>query len=257
LREKEGQVKSLDRALSILEEIVDSEKGLTITELSKKVGLPKSTTHRLVSSLTSRGYIKYGLHDHRYRPGLKLFEIGSKVLNGLELRKEVHPFLEELREKTGETIHLAVLDEAEVIYIDKVESPHTIRMYSKIGRKAPLHCTGLGKAILAFSPPEVFEKMLEEKGLRRYTENTITDPKELKEHLKKIRDIGYSIDDSEHEKDIKCVGGPIFDYTGELVAAFSISVPTMRLNEEKFEEFKRLVLEYSKKISKALGYVKG
>lgn len=251
----ENRVQSIDRALSILEHIVNAENGLTITELGNTLGLPKSTIHRLITTLVLRGYVKNGTHDHKYRPGLKLFEMGSMVLNSLELRKEVHPFLEELMEKTGETIHLGVLDECEVVYIDKVESPHTIRMYSKIGKKAPLHCTGLGKAILAYSPFDVLDKVVKEKGLTAYTENSITDITVLKTHLDQIKKQGYSIDNSEHEREIKCVAGPIFDYTNHLLAAFSISIPVMRLTDEKFSYFIQLVLTYSEKISKALGYV--
>lgn len=250
-----GSVQSIDRAFSILEYVVNAKDGVTISELSKNLSLPKATIYRILHTMVQKGYVKSNNQDHKYRPGLKLFEIGSLVLNNLELRKDVHPYLEELREKTGETIHLGIMDEYEVLYIDKVESPQTIRMYSMIGKKAPLHCTGLGKTLLAFSPPYILDEVVEKKGLKRHTENTITDKEELKMHLEKIKMRGYSIDDSEHEREIKCVSGPIFDYNGELVAAFSISVPITRFTNEKLDYFIELVLEYSKRISNALGYV--
>ncbi len=250
-----GIVQSIDRALSILEYVVNAKDGATISELSKSLNLPKATIYRILHTMVKRGYIKSNDQNHKYRPGLKLFEIGSLVLNSLELRKDVHPYLEELKDKTGETIHLGILDEYEVLYVDKVESPQTVRMYSMIGKKAPLHCTGLGKILLAFSSPELLDEVVEKKGLKQYTENTIIDKEKLKIHLEEIRIRGYSIDDSEHEREIKCVSGPIFDYNGKLVAAFSISVPITRFTKGKLNYFIDLVLEYSKKISNALGHV--
>ena len=251
-----GNVQSVERALSILEYISGSPDGVSISELSRELGLHKSTIHRILSTLVERGFVRNDEKNRRYKPGFKLFEIGSLVLNNLELRKEVHPFLEELKEKTGETIHLGILDEYEVLYIDKVESPQTIRMYSMIGKKAPLHCTGLGKTLLAFSSPSLLDEVVEKKGLKKFTNNTITEKEKLREHLKEVRERGYAIDDSEHEREIKCVAGPIFDYNNQLIAAFSISTPITRITKERMDYFIKLVLEYSERISKSLGYVK-
>ena len=149
------------------------------------------------------------------------------------------------------------MDEYEVLYIDKVESLQTTRMYSMIGKKAPLHCTGLGKTLLAFSPSNILDKAMEKKELKRYTKNTVTDKEELKMHLKKIKMRGYLIDDSEHEREIKCISGPIFDYNGKLVAAFTISIPITRFTKGRLNLFIDLVLEYSEKIPNALGHISG
>ncbi|AZR74760.1 IclR family transcriptional regulator [Anoxybacter fermentans] len=247
-------VQSLDRALDILEKIVEAEDGLGVTELSKSLELHKSTIYRLLATLAYRGYVRQDPKNEKYKVGIKLFELGNLALNKLELRREVRPFLEELMSRTGETIHLGILDNDEVVYIDKVESPQTIRMYSKIGKRAPVHCTGLGKVLLAYSSSEVIDKVIE-KGLRAYTENTITDVDAFKKHLEEIRRQGFAIDNVEHEEGIRCVAGPIFDYSGNVIASFSISGPTMRVTEEKIPDFAQLVRDYSKKMSRALGFI--
>lgn len=209
----------------------------------------------MLVTLEYRKYVKKDPVNNKYKAGIKLFELGNLAINKLEVRSEVRPYLEELMTNTGETIHLGILDDNEVVYIDKVESPQTIRMYSKVGKRAPAHCTGLGKVLLVYSSPEVIDKFIEENGLPAYTNNTITEADVFKKHLDKIRKQGFGMDNVEHEKGIRCVAGPIFDYTGNIVAAFSISWPTMRETEDKISNFIQLVQTYSKKISRALGLI--
>lgn len=254
-RKPDQLVQSLDRALNILEKIVKSDDGLGVTELSNSLGLHKSTTYRLLATLAYREYVKQDSKNDKYKVGIKLFELGNLALNKLEVRNEVRPFLEELMAKTGETIHLGVIDDSEVVYIDKVESPQTIRMYSEVGKRAPVHCTGLGKVLLAYSSLEVIDKFIEENGLPAYTNNTITEVDIFKKHLDKIRRQGFAIDNVEHEEGIRCIAGPIFNYKGNAVASFSISGPTMRVTEDKISDFVELVRAYSKKMSRALGFI--
>jgi DNA-binding IclR family transcriptional regulator len=166
----------------------------------------------------------------------------------------VRPYLEELMEKTKETVHLGILDDGEIIYLDKVESTATIRMYSQVGKRAPVHSTSLGKTILAqLSEPEV-RKILEEKGMVAKTKNTITDIDKFLEHLKEVKKQGYAVDDEEQEKDIRCIAGPIFNHRGEVVASFSISAPISRMDKKRMEELAELVVQYSEKMSRSLGY---
>lgn len=252
-KKPEQLVKSLDRALDILEKIVQSEEELGVTELSNSLGLHKSTTYRLLATLAYRGYVSQDPKNNKYTPGIKLFEMGNMALNRLELRKEVRPFLTQLMHETGETVHLGILEDNEVIYIDKVESSQTIRMYSKIGKRAPVHCTGLGKVLLAYSPEDKVREIINE-GLTPFTRQTITDEEAFREHLKEIKIQGYALDNGEHEDGIRCVAGPIFDHTGEVIASFSISGPTMRVTEEKVGEYIQLIKSYSSKMSRALGY---
>lgn len=250
-------VQALDRALDIIEKLVQAENGLGVTELSNSTGLHKSTVYRLLATLNYRGYVKKDSMTNRYKVGLKLFEIGSFVLNNLDLRKQVRPYLKKLRKETKETTHLGILDQNEVVYIDKEETSEAIRMYSKIGRRVAAHCTSLGKILLAFSSAELVNRVIKEGGLSVYTENTITDPVEFKEHLNKVKKQGYAIDNEEQEEGIRCIGGPIFDYKGDIIAAFSIAGPTIRLTEELVEEeLSELIINYSNKISSSFGYNK-
>mgnify|MGYP006280243601 CR=1 FL=1 len=246
-------VKSVDKTLNILEKLVQSENSLGITEISNSLGLHKSTVHRLLSTLEYRGYAKKD-KNNRYSVGIKLIEIGSKSLNKSDIRNEIKPYLEELKNETKETIHLGILDNYEVIYIDKVESPKTIRMYSSIGKRAPVHCTGLGKCLIAFSNQNYIDDFLQNTSLNKYTPNTITDKGKFRQHLSDIRVQGYSIDNEEHETDIRCISGPIFNHKGKILAAFSISGPANRMTLDRIKELKSLVLDYSKDISAVFGF---
>jgi len=247
-------VKSVDRALNILEVVSQSKEPLGVTELSNKMDLNKSTVYRMLNTLQYRGYIAQDNENDKYTTGLKLFELGSLVINELDLRKTSISYLEDLMKLTGETVHLGILDDGEVIYIEKVESSETIRMHSKIGKRVYAHNTSLGKILLAYSDEEVMENILNNKGLPKTTENTIIKQNKFKKHLQQVKEQGYAVDNEESEKGINCIAGPIFDHKGEITAAFSISVPKIRLNVDITKKYGDLILEYSKRISEALGY---
>lgn len=247
-------VQSLDRALDLLETLVEADEPVGVTELSQSINLHKSTVYRLLATLKHRGYVEQDAKTNDYRVGLKLFEVGSAVLNKMDLRQQVKPYLEKLMEETKETVHLGVLDQHEVVYIDKVESSETIRMYSKIGRRVPVHCTSLGKVLLAYSAEEEVQAAVEERGLPKFTEHTITDPVEFQTVLAKVREQGYAVDNEEQEHDIRCLSGPVFNYDGKIVAAFSISGPISRMTEERVEMLSQRIVEYSRMISASFGY---
>ncbi|RAK08503.1 IclR family transcriptional regulator [Halanaerobium saccharolyticum] len=247
-------IKSLDRALDILELIVDRENGMGVTEISRELEIHKSTVYRLLDTLKFRGFLEKNEDNHKYIAGIKLFELSSKVLNDIDSRVRVRPYLEELMQKTEETIHLGILDSGEVIYLDKVESNATIRMYSQVGKRVPAHSTSLGKAIMAHLPEERVKEILAEKGMEKNTENTITEIDKLLDHLEKVRKQGYAVDDEEQEEDIRCIAGPIFNHQGKVVAAFSISAPMTRMTEARMNELAELVVEYSQKMSRSLGH---
>lgn len=247
-------IKSLDRALDILELIVGKENGMGVTEISRELDIHKSTVYRLLDTLKFRGYLEKNEDNHKYIAGINLFELSSKVLNDIDSRMRVRPYLEELMEKTKETIHLGILDEGEVIYLDKVESTATIRMYSQVGKRVPAHSTSLGKAIMAHIKEEKVKDILKEKGMEAKTKNTITELAQFLKHLNQVRKQGYAVDDEEQEEDIRCIAGPIFNHRGEIVAAFSISAPITRMTEERMDVLAELVVEYSNKMSRSLGY---
>ncbi len=245
-------IQSIARALDIIEEVAEFKDGWGVTELSSRLNLHKSTVYRLLATLNYRGYVKKDKND-RYKTGMKLLEIGSRVFENLDLREEVKPYMQKIQKESGETVHLGILDNLEVIYIDKEESQATIRMHSKVGKRVPAHCTSLGKILLAYSSSAIREKLVKEKGLVKYTENTITDEGLFKKHLAEIKEKGYAVDNEEMEYGIRCVAGPIFDYQKEIVAAFSISGPATRITEERINELVMVVKKYSGKISGSLG----
>ena len=254
-KNKPGQlVKSLDRALDILERIIEHDKPLGITEISQGTDLHKSTVYRLVDTLCYRGYLSQDPETGKYKIGMKFFELGSRVINNLDLRTQAKPYLNELEDKTGETVHLGVLEDTEMIYIDKVESRKTIRMESHVGKRVHTHNTALGKVTLAHLSREEVDRIIDKAGLPEYTENTITKEEELKTELEKVYDQGFALDDEESEKGIRCIAGPIFDHDGELIAAFSISGPANRMTKDKIEQIQETVKDYSLRISRAFGY---
>ena len=181
-------------------------------------------------------------------------EIAGNVLNKMDLRKRVKPFLVKLQQETSETIHLAILDGKDVVYIDKEETSEIIRMHSEIGSRVDAYCTSLGKVLLAYKDVDIYHLYAEE-DLEKHTANTIIDKELLAEHLALVKRQGYAIDDEEQEPGIRCIGGPIFDYTGEVIAAFSIAGPINRMTEERVRSLTSIVLNYSRLISSSFGYI--
>jgi IclR family KDG regulon transcriptional repressor len=247
-------LRTLDRALGLLEMLCQSNGGLALTELSQRSGLPKSTVHRLLGGLIARRLVAQDTDNQHYLPGIKLFELSQQALQKLRLRDQALPELRELCRATRETVHLAILDDGDVIYIDKEESPQTIRMFSAIGKRGPAHCTGVGKALLAGLSEGELSAVIRLKGLPRFTEYTITDPEKLRTHLQQVRELGYAIDDREHESDIRCIACPVFDHRGVAVASISLTVPAFRASREDVEAQALVVREYADRISRRMGW---
>ncbi len=247
-------IQSVDRALQILDVFSLKEKELGVTEIAHRLDLHKSTAFGLLTTLEYWGCIEQNRQTGKYRLGLKLLELGDRVKEGLDLRVLALPFLQELVERYRETVHLVVHDRGEVVYIEKVEGPTAIRMYSQVGKRAPMHSTGVGKVILAYRPLQEVDALIEEKGLSSYTPNTITDPEVLREELIKIRKNGYCFDNEEIEVGLRCVAAPIMDSQQEVVAAISLSGPSMRMTDEQMKELIIPVKETALKISWSLGF---
>jgi len=246
-------IKVLDKSLFILETLLQHSSSMSIMEISKKLKIYPSTIHRVLNTLKYRGYVEQNPVNQKYRLGLKLVELGMARYHQIDLVKEAHPFLKELVNQCNETVHLGILDQEEVLYIAKEDCPRTIRMVSQVGRRASLHSTALGKILLAYLPEEERRKILEQKGLPRFTENTITDKEELEKELNRIKKQGFALDDEENEKDVYCIAAPIKNYQGKVIAAISISSPVYRIGINKKNHIKEALIEISKKISKRLG----
>jgi len=250
---QDNSVQSVKRAMAILEELATEKEGLGVTELAKRINLHKSTVHRLLNTLLDMGYVEQNVSSEKYRLGMKLLFLGGAILERMDIRHEAQDLLKELSQKVNETVHLVVPDGYGAVYIDKIDSNKTIRMYSQIGRIAPLHASAVGKAILAYSDDKFIKEVLK-KGLEKFTPNTIIEPDKLLQHLKKIREQGFSIDDEENEEGIRCVAAPVFDYRGKVIGAISVSGPTVTVTQKKLKQISESVIECAKKISHRMGW---
>lgn len=251
-------VQTIERVATIFDVMAQSAHGISLKELSAKVGLPKGTAHRLLSSLAYFGYVRQASESKNYHLGFKLVELGNLLLDQLDLRAQARPFLIKLSKKTKETVHLVVLDQNEALYIDKVVSndkPGGLQMVSRVGLRVPAHCSAVGKLLIAHLSEKGVNDLILLKGLSQRTRNTITDPDHLKTHLKIVREQGYAIDNEENEKGIRCVGAPIFDQQGQAIAAISISGPAARITKQLVQNFlKKEVIKTAQAISRELGY---
>jgi DNA-binding IclR family transcriptional regulator len=258
-----GQTDGLDRALvgaQVVDRVVDILETFTrlgpelgVSEISRALDLKKATAHRLLASLRRRGIVAQDPVTRRYRLGMKLWEFGSMATSAVDWVDRVKPYLQQLTDATGETTHLAVLSDGQVLYVDKVESPRSLRMPSQVGRRLPVHCTGVGKALIAFLPEEVLRGLVKRRGMQAFTPNTITDPARLAEELAAIRARGYAIDDEEIEEGLVCIGAPVRDHTAHVVAAVSIAGPSSRVRPDRIEEQGREVVAAAKAMSAVLG----
>jgi DNA-binding IclR family transcriptional regulator len=245
-------VKTVERAIRILNLI--SQRDLKLHEISSSLNLHKSTASRLLATLEKNGLIKKDKETKRFRLGLKILDLAYRLQEGLDIRNIAHPYLAELGKLTKETIHLAVLDREEIVYLDKIESSHPVRMYSRIGNRAPLYCTAVGKAILAYLPEKEMNPIIARMEFRKFTDKTITEPDELREHLEELRKQGYSTDNGEYEPDISCISAPIFDFNQDAVASISVSVTRGRTSFNELLQFVPTLKQFAKKISRELGY---
>lgn len=249
-------VPALERALTVLECLAQSRTGFSLSELSRKLGLPKSSVHLLVTTLESRGYLQKNSQTGKYCFGLKLVSLSRTALESLELREEARPFLEALMKKTGLTVHMAVLERNEAVIIEKIEAPGLIKVATWIGRRMDVNCTGAGKALIAFLSDEEFETQIRGRGLAKHNDNTIVSINKLKRELMRIRELGYALDDEEDEIGLRCVGAPIFDSSSRVVAAISVAGTTSQIPIERVEAIAEVLKQTAATISSHLGYGK-
>ena len=246
-------VRTVRNAVRILD-LLGREQGLGVTRISRLLGLPKSSAHDLLSTLHAEGLVDKDADRNLYRLGLKLFELGSMARANLELRRIAAPYLKTLNQSLDETVHLTILDGYEVLYIECFESTKQLRTYSVIGVRAPLHCTAVGKAILAFLGRDKMGEIIKAMGLPRFTENTITAPEALEAEMARIRQVGFAVDDAEHELGVRCVGAPIRDHEGIVVASMSVSGPSQRMTPDRDAVIGGLAIETTRQVSRRLGY---
>ena len=247
-------IKSLQRAINILDLFDEQTANLGITEIAEKLGLHKSTAAGLVYTLEHNRYLEQDPETRKYSLGFKLVERASTLLDQFDVRKAARPHLEELIAWCDESVNLAIRDGGQVVYIERLTTTRSLGMRAKVGYRTPLHCTALGKAILSCMPTNKVEELITQYGLPAATDNTITDPAQFLREIDRVRAQGFAVDDEEIEIGVRCVAAPIFDHTGRPVAAVSISTPVLRLPLSEVPRYGQKVVEAADAISAKLGY---
>lgn len=244
-------IQSIVRSIDILNCFEDSEE-LGVTEISHKVGLHKSTVFNIITTLEKCHFLEKSLNSGKYRLGTELFRLGTKVNSSM--RKIAQPYLERLASEFKETVNLVIRDGNYVIYIEKIESPHSMRISTMVGGRLPINATAVGKAILSGLTDDELAKSLDELSFVRFTESTICDKNDLMNYLSKVRLVRYAEDVEEVEIGLTCVAAPIFDHTGKAIAAISVSGPTSRMVQPFREQIARELIEVTRELSNKFGY---
>jgi DNA-binding IclR family transcriptional regulator len=245
---------SVERAFTILEFLNSSKRGWNISEMSRKLKIPKSTTHVLVSTLDQLGYIKQYQSSRRFQLSSKMFSLGRRALEATPLPDIALPHLRWLVQESKLTTHVGILEKSQVVFVQKVDGPGIIKFDTYIGKCSQLHCTGLGKILLAFQPEETIQSVLLNYPFHRFTKRTISTQATFLAELARVRQNGYAMDDEEEELGIRCIAAPIFS-SGEVTAAVSVTGTTTQIRIEDIERLVTLAKCTAAKISAAAGDV--
>lgn len=250
-----GQVQSLSRGLLLLETVAEAEaeEGVTLSDLAMQVGLAPSTTHRLLNTLEQRGFLQQDAGLGRWHVGVRAFDIGNAFLNGRDFVAQSRPLLVRLMEECGETANLAVEDEGEAVMLAQVQCREMMRMMVPLGSRAPMHASGIGKALLAQMSDQEVAAILHRHGLPAITEHSIRAPEALRKELEQTRTRGWSYDNEEHAIGLRCVAATLYDEQGQAVAAISLSGPSSRISDERVSSLGRLVADIAADATRTLG----
>jgi IclR family KDG regulon transcriptional repressor len=247
-------INSILRAFSILRCFSGEKTHFKIAEVARQLKLDRSTTYRILLSLEKCGFVEKDKRTGEYLLGLSAFEIGNTYLRQMDLLKVSKPIMTELALKVQETVHLAVLSDTEIVYVDKVDSPRTLGVISKIGQRGPVYSTALGKVLLAYQTKEQLSRILPEIKLRSFTPNTITSKRKFLEEIRTIQKNGYALDRMESEPGVECIAAPIRNHLGDTIAGLSISGPQRKINTPQEEQYISQVTEAAAQISLKMGY---
>ncbi|WP_392411267.1 DNA-binding transcriptional regulator KdgR [Edwardsiella piscicida] len=245
-------VSSVLKVFGILQALSE-EREIGITELSQRVLMSKSTVYRFLQTMKSLGYVAQDSGTEKYTLTLKLFELGAHALQNVDLIRLADIEMRELSRLTKETIHLGALDEDGIVYIHKIDSMYNLRMYSRIGRRNPLHSTAIGKVLLAWRDRAEVEALVSQIEFTRSTPRTIADAAQLMQALEQVRAQGYGEDNEEEEEGLRCIAVPVFDRFGVVVAGLSISFPTLRFSEAAKQEYVAMLHSAARRISEQMG----
>lgn len=250
---RSGQVQSLTRALAILNAVSESHDGMGLTDISQMVNLPTSTSHRLLTTLESEGFVRFDAAQSLWQIGIRAFIVGNAFTRTRDVVAIARPFMRRLMEEAGETVNLYVEDSGEAICMGQVESRQMMRAIARPGGRVRLHCSGAGKAMLAHMNDADLTRILRTHGLPRITDKTLDTPSRLRDDLAQIRQRGYAIDDEEHAVGLRCVAGAILDEHGVPVAAISLSGPMARITDERLSDIGTAVARTARDISGQYG----
>ncbi|MDO5574528.1 MAG: IclR family transcriptional regulator [bacterium] len=251
--DKDSNVRVIDRLFDILELLAHAQQPMTLTDLVRASEMSKTTVFRLLQSMCDRGYVQKR-KDGRYSLGPKFIELASYHINHLELQTEAKPFLAALYSELNLTVHLGTLDGDEIIYIEKMDLYPTQKSRSKVGYKTPAYCSSIGKCLMACLPGDELDEILYSCKFQKFTDTTIVNLYDFKNHLREVRKQGWAMDNGEHIPDHRCIGAPIYDYCGTAIASIGVSGSTDQITDEKIPMLVREVKEAARQISICMGY---
>jgi DNA-binding IclR family transcriptional regulator len=255
-REEENTIKSLVKALNILKLFSPGKNEWTVRDMVEALGYHKSSVQRLVTTLEAHGFLERSQPPRsRFVLGPIVLMLGNVASQSIDLRAVARPYLQRLVEETGETAHLCVVDQSQCYYLDKIDSPQAVRIATYVGQRLHLHCSAVGKALLSGMTEEEVDHVIDDCGLPRFTETTITDRQALFDELECIRREGLAQDNAEYEASLRCVAAPVRDSFGLVVAAISVAAPVQRFTADQLIRFGRSVKETAEQVSARLGYV--
>ena len=244
----------LEKGIEVLKVLKDSGDFLSFNEIEKKLNIPRTTLYRILKTLIDNKFVIY--ENKKYKLGYGFLTFAKKILAEIPLREIANPYLKKICEKTKETVELIIPDKDEILYIDKIESPESIKLVAQIGsRYKTLHASAAGKIYLAYDN-DIFEKFLKNKKLEKITSRTITEKEKLKKEIEKIRKRGWAYDIGEARIDIVRIASPVFNYDGKLTGIIGIAGPSYRINEKKIKEFGEFLKNICNEISEKIGYKK-
>lgn len=246
-------VSAVARTMAVLEALAEHPEESGVSEIAQKLDMSKSTVYRFLQSLKARGYVVQDAED-RYRLSVRLFELGAQALPHLDIVREAEPGMRRINELTAETVHLGILDEGSIVYVHKIDSKYNLRMYSRIGRRAPLYCTGIGKVLMAWLEQSELIAHLQEESFERRTANTLVSIEAYLQELEVVRAQGYAEDHEEFEDNMRCLAAPIRDRFGHVIGGMSVSFPCFRFREELKQDYVNRLIEATQQISRQLGW---
>lgn len=252
MQQRPAHIQSVDKAMRLLDCLATARKPLTLQEIAQATGWAKSTIYGLLSTMREHAVVEQSKQDGKYRLGVRLFELGSVVSNLRDIRALARPHLQNVAMQTGESVHIGMLDRGEVLYLDTVDSNMALRVVAEAGMRLPVHCSALGKAMLAYLPEMQIKSILQMRGMPAFTPHTITTQEAMDEELKKIRNEGFSLENGEMRIGMRCVAAPIFDAEGMATYAIGVTGMMRRVVDDAVTLAQKLVVEAARSITAEL-----